>query len=169
MASPHKNQANRLNSRKSSGPRTISGRQKSARNSLKHGLASIRHDGPASCLYIERLIEAYCGTDPDPRVRMQAQLVAESELLLRAVRQRQRDAIERRLATGATSTTNKTLSDEHDAMMAAASDLKRLERYERRAWSRLKRAMRDFIDIKYEHDQADARHIPSLAVQATVA
>jgi hypothetical protein len=38
--------------------------------------------------------------------------------------------------------------DEFDAMRLAMPDLDRLARYERRAWSRRKRAIRDFIAIK---------------------
>jgi hypothetical protein len=79
---------------------------------------------------------------------MQARLVAESELVLRFVRERQLNAIERRLVTGTTSAATKTILNEHEAMKAAAPDLKRLERYGRRAWSRLKRAMRDLIELK---------------------
>ena len=41
-----------------------------------------------------------------------------------------------------------TLRDEFDAMHAARPDLDRLVRYERRAFSRRKRAIRDFIEIK---------------------
>jgi hypothetical protein len=41
-----------------------------------------------------------------------------------------------------------TLRDEFDAMLCAMPDLDRLERYERRAWSRRKRAIRSFIEIK---------------------
>jgi hypothetical protein len=40
------------------------------------------------------------------------------------------------------------MRDEFDAMHLALPDLKRLERYERRGWSRRKRAIRDFIEIK---------------------
>jgi hypothetical protein len=40
------------------------------------------------------------------------------------------------------------LRDEFDAMRCAMPDLDRLERYERRAWSRRKRAIRSFIEIK---------------------
>jgi hypothetical protein len=40
--------------------------------------------------------------------------------------------------------------DEVDAMREAIPDLKRLARYERRAWSRRKRALRTFIDIKFK-------------------
>ena len=39
------------------------------------------------------------------------------------------------------------MRDEFDAMRLALPDLQRLERYERRAWSRRKRAIRDFIEI----------------------
>jgi hypothetical protein len=42
--------------------------------------------------------------------------------------------------------------DEFDAMRCAMPDLDRLERYERRAWSRRKRAIRDFIAIKSRSD-----------------
>jgi hypothetical protein len=42
--------------------------------------------------------------------------------------------------------------DEFDAMRRAMPDLDRLARYERRAWSRWKRAIRDFIEIKSTND-----------------
>jgi hypothetical protein len=42
--------------------------------------------------------------------------------------------------------------DEFDAMRHAMPDLERLARYERRAWSRRKRAIRDFIEIKSRID-----------------
>ena len=42
--------------------------------------------------------------------------------------------------------------DEFDAMRQAMPDLDRLARYERRAWSRRKRAVRDFLDIKARSD-----------------
>ena len=38
--------------------------------------------------------------------------------------------------------------DEFDAMRLALPDLDRLERYERRAWSRQKRTIQRFIEIK---------------------
>ena len=38
--------------------------------------------------------------------------------------------------------------DEHDALKSAAPDLVRLDRYERRAWSRQKRAIEEFMMIK---------------------
>jgi hypothetical protein len=38
--------------------------------------------------------------------------------------------------------------DEFEALRLAMPDLDRLARYERRAWSRQKRALREFIEIK---------------------
>lgn len=38
--------------------------------------------------------------------------------------------------------------DEYEALQAAVQDLIRLERYERRAWSRQKRAIREFIAVR---------------------
>lgn len=153
MPSQRKIQANRLNSLKSSGPRTAAGRRVAARNSLKHGLASISYDQPAAIACIECLIEVYCGAQIDPGVRRQARAVAEGELVLRAVRQRQLDVLEHRLAGGAPPTVKGPNVNEHEAMQDAAPELKRLERYERRAWSRLKRAMRDFVEVNYQHAQ----------------
>jgi hypothetical protein len=39
--------------------------------------------------------------------------------------------------------------DEHEALKEAIPDLIRLERYERRAWSRQRRAIREFLNIKF--------------------
>jgi hypothetical protein len=39
--------------------------------------------------------------------------------------------------------------DEFEALQEALPDLKRLDRYERRAWSQQKRAMRNFLNIKF--------------------
>jgi hypothetical protein len=40
--------------------------------------------------------------------------------------------------------------DEYDALKEAIPDLKRLDRYERRAWSQQKRAIREFMNIKLQ-------------------
>ena len=44
------------------------------------------------------------------------------------------------------------LRDECEAMVLALPELERLERYERRAWSRRRRAMEQFIAIKCLRD-----------------
>jgi len=50
--------------------------------------------------------------------------------------------------------------DEHNAFKVAAPDLVRLDRYERRAWSRLKRAIQEFLKIKAQ--VSSAQGIPAV-------
>ena len=47
--------------------------------------------------------------------------------------------------------------DEYEALRAAIDDLIRLERYERRAWSRRKRAIREFVALRFDrHSRSSA-------------
>ena len=56
--------------------------------------------------------------------------------------------------------------DEFDAMLAAMPDLIRLDRYERRAWSRRKRAVREFIAIKSNRCVGRSRSIEATETTA---
>jgi hypothetical protein len=56
--------------------------------------------------------------------------------------------------------------DEVDAMRESMPDLKRLARYERRAWSRRKRAMRNFMDIKTKRFKFRILSIADIGVRA---
>lgn len=47
--------------------------------------------------------------------------------------------------------------NEYEALQEAIPDLKRLERYERRAWSRQKRAVREFLNLKFTRSMLAAR------------
>ena len=55
--------------------------------------------------------------------------------------------------------------DEHDALEEAIPDLIRLERYERRAWSRQQRAIREFLNIKFTRAMLSARYVPNDAIR----
>lgn len=235
MTSQRAIQANRLNSRKSRGPRTSQGKRAASRNSRKHGLASLRSSEPADSAEIERLVRALCAGDRDAVLLAKARLVAENEMVLRAVRTQKLAVIERLrdpntapLAEGDNSLAQararfeevkraeRTLDElvpmlaakykdqlppmpetipgvdrnemvlaflmelfessdraeqeegnpehieqlvdqqelgEYEALQRAAPDLTRLARYEGRAWSRQKRALRDFIDIQRRRDR----------------
>jgi hypothetical protein len=53
-------------------------------------------------------------------------------------------------------TVNRRSRDEHEALCEGIGDLVRLLRYERRAWSRRKRAVRAFMAIKLtDHDRME--------------
>lgn len=231
MTSQRKIEANRRNSRKSGGPRTATGKTNASRNAMRHGLAAIVHRQPAPTAEIERLARAICGDDNDPALFAQAVIIADNELVLRAISEQQVAVVERLrditadpLAKGDNSlalartrferaslaydtlasllphvtekhkdeviqllketkteaadwegeivplylkallrrpestgqgegalelpTTQIKERDEFEALEAAAPDLVRLDRYQRRAWSRQKRAIRNFIKIK---------------------
>ena len=82
---------------------------------------------------IEQMVDAMCADDDDPLLRQQAMMIAEGQLWLSCVRAETVACIER-LRDPATS----------------ASDLVRLLRYEQRAWSRRKKAVRAFTAIKMD-------------------
>jgi hypothetical protein len=255
MTSNRKAESNRRNSQRSTGPRTGSGKATAALNSFKHGLAALECRQPAPSAELAEFAFALCGDDRRPDVFTQALKVAESHMMLRAVRgakvaavERLRDRhvapfvrkdplldeakahrsecqqaeleikarlpalfikyraemvaqmgpkglasantyheIMRRLTlNGAFSESdavwmivevlldeekpldNEMLErarkeieacqrDEHEALKAAAPDLVRLDRYEHRAWSRLKRAIQEFMMIKAEVRSAHPR------------
>jgi hypothetical protein len=207
MSSVQKVAANRINGRKSLGPRTRAGKAHSSRNAFRHGLAGFNIKNPAVFDQIEPMANAICGGDSNPLLFEQALVIAETELILRCVRTERVAAIERlrdgtaialakgnnSLAVGKARSLEGRLAyaelvrfnpeflirlfggivppkskrkkpneppeppwnptppverDEHDALREAMPDLNRLLRYERRAWSRRKRATREFMAVK---------------------
>ena len=227
MSSEHKITANRNDGRRSNGPRTKAGKTRASRNALQHGLAAISHGESIPSGDIARLAKAICGDDSDPALLAQARVIAQNEMVLRAVREQQiavverlreptvvaltkRDnrlklakarskqarraekEIERRLPSvlkkyrdrlgpdpycgskfdfvplglkvlleepdpleeqRARDLARKEIEqqqrDQYQALEAAIPDLIRLERYERRAWSRQMRAIREFLNLKF--------------------
>ena len=212
MASEKQIAANRINARKSCGPRTAAGKARVSRNALRHGLAALTHRGPRIFQQTERMAKALCGADNDPFLFEHALIIAENEVLLRSIRMERIAAIERLrdsmaipLAQGdngpamaeAKSAEARLASDEIDKMMVqygfadlfhvpcdlleeappgpewrpspqerdelgalleAVPDLNKLDRYERRAWSRRKRALREFIAIKVRSGGQERRN-----------
>jgi hypothetical protein len=207
MTSARKIAANRINAQRSCGPRSTVGKGRVSSNAFRHGLAALKHIDAMRPRDIDLMARAICGDDVDPLLFEQAQVIAESELLLRCVRaeriaviERLRDVtavplarrddsmarakarvvemdlaaaeLERMQARFDAMTAEERTKlykdydreldqleskpapiaerDEVDAMREAMPDLERLARYERRAWSRRKRALRNFTDIKLQ-------------------
>ena len=95
MSSERQIATNRLNGRKSRGPRTAAGKSIASRNALRHGLAAIAHRGPMPAVDIERIANALCGDDRNPSLFVQARIVAENELVLRTISAQQLAVVER--------------------------------------------------------------------------
>jgi hypothetical protein len=95
MTSQRKITANRRNSCNSCGPRTAAGKARASRYAQRHGLAAITHRLPVPSGETERLARAICGDDEDQALFAQAILIAENELALKAIRERQVECVER--------------------------------------------------------------------------
>jgi hypothetical protein len=238
MSSERRTTVYRNNGRRSSGPRTKAGKVRASRNALQHGLAAISQGQSIPSGKIARLADAICGDDSDPALLAQAQVIAQNEMVLRAIREQQIAVVERlreptaialtkrdnslKLAKARSKQTRRAVKeierhlpsvlekyrdrlqpedfdpspydlvplglkvlleepdsleeeqraldlawkqieqqqrDEHEAMQEAIPDLIRLERYERRAWSRQQRAIREFLNIKF------MRNLPVMAAK----
>ena len=87
MTSDRKIKANRANARASTGPKTRYGRTRSARNAFRHGLnVSVQAD-EVLCEEVQALAREIAGSYANARIQALAHLVAEAQIDLRRVRQ----------------------------------------------------------------------------------
>ena len=128
MTSTHQIKANRANARASTGPRTELGKARSALNACRHGLSLSVTSNPVLAEQVETLAREFIGTSSDPEIGELARNVAEAQIDLVRIRQVCHDLLTRDLG---------------DANYEqATTQLIRLDRYERRAHSRRKFAIR---------------------------
>ena len=154
MISETKIAANRRNARRSSGPRTAAGKQIVSRNALRHGLGAVAHRAPEIAAEADRLVNVIAGEHADPAQREQALIIAESELTLLRVRAVRTNIFERTLlATGVEESgapRDQAGRGRRAGLIGGVQleELRRLERYERRAFSRRQNAIRKFSDLR---------------------
>jgi hypothetical protein len=125
MITPRQLMANRANAKGSTGPRTRQGKARVAQNARRHGLTAAVLVDPALAREVEALAQQIVAANATPGLMPLARRVAEAQLDLARIRQ-VRHAL---LAQGST-----------DAHLA---DLAVIDRYERRALSRRKFAIRE--------------------------
>lgn len=158
MTSPRKILANRENARRSTGPRTPESKARSAQNSMRHSLAAPLLRTPETCSQLNRLAKALAGGRRDPLALEQALIAAEAELELQRVRAYRNSVLDGKIthmiqSGAAASLDTHALSRRAEANQKqigrALSDsiveLVTLERYEQRAFSRRRRAMRSLL------------------------
>ena len=125
--------ANRSNAKKSTGPRSKAGRQASRRNALRHGLAIDIRTDPAYHDDIEQLAKMMSRASGRQSVSDSARDVAEAVLDLSRIRKIRASLFE---------TIYFSDTAAPDRLTELNDELAKLERYERRAFSRRNRAMR---------------------------
>jgi hypothetical protein len=136
MGSVRKQEANRRNAQKSTGPRTPAGRARASRNALKHGLAAAGRD-PGHASRVSELVQ-----DLLDELEISQEYVPE----LLAIIEAEVDLLRARYirASLLQDLLNQMKEDALDGSVAALLDqLTRADRYERRALSRRKFAVRD--------------------------
>jgi len=138
MTSADKIAANRRNARRSTGPRTATGKRKVAENALRHGLLASLHADPAMSGAVARVAAALGGPNASGHLRALIEPIAEAHVdMLRA--RSARAAMIDLAAAGLPADPER----EAQAIMEALPSLVRLDRYERSAMRRRHRALRE--------------------------
>jgi hypothetical protein len=164
LTSERKIKANRANARASSGPKTAQGRARAARNSLRHALSLPVCSNPALSEEVETLTREIAGPGAKAETKELARRVAEAQIDLRRVRYARHQLLSRTLADPHYESRANTQEKPQDlpeatvlqivtttpqgpykfAMILSqeAKKLLAMDRYERRALSRRKFAIR---------------------------
>ena len=137
MTSEKKIAANRRNAKLSTGPRTKDGRAKASRNACRHGLTVSIASDPVLSGGADRLARAIAGDDF--AILPCARIAAEAEIELSRIGRARARLLEAGRGAGD--------SNDGEALAATLLALTKMDRYERRAFSLLKRALRDLGSI----------------------
>jgi hypothetical protein len=137
-------EANRRNAARSTGPRTAKGRSRSAQNARRHGFASAVVDGTKLSDGAERLARAIAGIDPTPQRLYYARIIAETRFTLARISVAKISLLKFAMAYKVKSAEINLAPEQRCAVAVVKSleQLRRLERYERRASARFSWALR---------------------------
>jgi hypothetical protein len=172
MSSERRLSANKRNARLSLGPRSPAGKARVSRNALRHGLAVGVLKDPSVSAEIDRLARVLTDGNHDGALLNQARIIAEAEFDLKRIQMVKVSLLNSYLGPASLSASrpdagsvaacvqksNQTLceGEGHEAevqsdilgtaMIKILPQLSKLHRYERRARSRRKRAVRNLLE-----------------------
>ena len=137
--------ANRRNSAKSTGPRTLSGKAQSKQNARKHGL-SIVDLNPQMELEVENLAELIAGSyGMADDIINAARNAAEAQIKFQRVQAFKSEILRSSVANAASGAKGDQRSP-NEFLPEILDQLERIDRYEARALSRRKFAFRRFLE-----------------------
>jgi hypothetical protein len=161
LTSDRKIKANRTNARASTGPQTARGRDRALRNAFRHGLSLPVCSNPALSEEVETLAREIAGPDANAETQDLARQVAEAQVDLRRVRYarhkllsegsllRKKNAPELPVEDFAAFLKSTPQGPHKFAILSQeAKQLLAMDRYERRALSRRKSAIRAFDETR---------------------
>jgi hypothetical protein len=142
MTSEAKIAANRRNAQRSTGPRTALAKARVRRNALRHGLAALVVGDPTVATEVDRVAAALGGPGAGAVDRDQALIVAEAQVTLKQIRRARAQIMELGPPTRNPNAWDTASMPPVERCGLYVDQLLRLERYERRALARRKRAVR---------------------------
>jgi hypothetical protein len=155
VTSARKIRANHENARASTGPKTAQGRANSTKNALRHALSLPVYSDPVMSEAVEALAREIAGPDANAEMRELARRVAEAQIDLRRVRCARHQLLSKALSNPSYAPANVreklavSTAPEGPHKLATilsqeVQQLSAMDRYERRALSRRKFAIRAF-------------------------